>query len=90
MVGGGARQTCGFDIDLVGQLLQPVVGLAEAGGVECVGFDEVGAGLVILPVDVADDVRSGEYQQVVVAAQFVRMLAQALAAEIVLAQAVAR
>ena len=49
---------------------------------EGVGLDDVGAGLEILAVDAADDVGAGQHQQVVVAAQILRVIREALAAEI--------
>ena len=37
----------------------------NAGGVETVGFDDVGAGIQIRLVDAADYIRTGQHQQVV-------------------------
>jgi hypothetical protein len=67
---------------------QTVVGLGNAGRVEGVGFDDVGAGLQIVTVNCLDDLRPGEQQQVVVAFQIVRMVGETAAAIIGLLQRV--
>ena len=57
----------GGDVELVGELLHLVVGQRDDLRVEGVRLDDVGAGLEVLEVDGADDVRLGQRQQVVVA-----------------------
>ena len=61
-------------------VLQPVVGLADARRGERVRRRDVGAGLEVAPVDVAHDLRPREVQQVGIAGDVVRMVAEALAA----------
>ena len=68
--------------------MQPVVRLRDARGRERVGGDDVGAGVQIRVVDGADDVGPRQGQQVVVASDVARMVAEALAAEIGLGQTV--
>ena len=65
-----------------------VVGLGDGRGAEGVGLDEVGTGLQVLLVDFLDDVGSGEREQLVVALHVMGMVAEALAAVVVLAQLV--
>jgi hypothetical protein len=62
--------------------------LRDARGRERVGGDDVGAGVQIRVVDGADDVGPRQGQQVVVASDVARMVAEALAAEIGLGQTV--
>jgi hypothetical protein len=61
-----------------------VVRHADGGGVEGVGANEVGAGVQVLRVDVADDVWLREAEQVVVALDQVRPVLEALAAVLLL------
>ncbi len=85
---GRARELRAFDVQFVRQVLELVVGLAEPGRVERVGLDQIRAGLQVGHVDVADDVRPGQRQQVVVALEVmpatsavrVRMVVRAVAA----------
>ncbi len=66
-VAGGACQPRAVQVQLIGEMFEVVVGLADAGGIEGIGFDQVGAGFEIGLVHTADDVRVGQCQQVVVA-----------------------
>jgi hypothetical protein len=75
-------------VDLVGHVLQPVVGLGDASGGERVGGDDVGAGRKIRVVDGAYNVGPRQDQQVVVASNIARMVAEALATEVGLGQTV--
>ncbi len=77
-----------LDVDLVGNVLQPIVGLGDARGGERVGRDDVGAGSQVRVMDRANHVGTGKAQQVVVAADVARVVAEALAAEVGLGQAV--
>ncbi len=77
LVGHPAGQPRALDIQLVGQILQAVVGLRDGGSREGVGLDEVGAGGEVLGVDVGDDVGPGQYQQVAVALEFDRVVGKA-------------
>ena len=66
-----------------------VVGLRNTGRVEGVGLDDVGSGRQVFSVDRADQFRSGQQQQVVVAFQVVRVRGETRAAVVGLLQAVA-
>ena len=63
--------------------------MRHGGGTEGVGFQDVGAGFKILLVNLADHVGPGELQQLVVAFQGFRVVAETLAAIVVLAEPVA-
>ena len=60
-------------------LLQAVVGLADARRGERVRRRDVRAGLEVAPVDVEDDLRPGEVQEVGIARDVARMVAEPLA-----------
>ncbi len=79
-VGGRAGQPRGLVVELVGQVLEAVVGQRDRGGVERVGLDDVRAGPEVLLVDRADDVRLRDRQQVVVADQVAGVVGEALPA----------
>ena len=66
-VGLGAGQRRRSDVELVGEVGHAVVGQRDPVGVERVGLDEVAACIEVGPVDVGDDLRLGDRQQVVVA-----------------------
>ena len=70
------------DVHLAGDVRQAVVGLRDRGRAEGIGLDEVGAGGEVLLVDLGDDVRPRQRQQLVVALEVVRMVREALAAEV--------
>ncbi len=89
LVDRGARQARPFVVQLVRQRLERVVGLGDGRGGERIGLDEVGAGLEVLAVDGADDIRTREDEDVAVAAQVLRVILEALAAEVGLRQLVA-
>jgi hypothetical protein len=75
-VGAFARNPGRREIDVAHFRLQPVVGLRDARRVESVGFDDVGAGFEKRVVDRRDDGGLGQDQQVVVALQIARMVAE--------------
>ena len=68
--------------------LQLIVGLGDAGAVEGVGLDDVGAGLQISQVDGLNNVRACNDQQVIVALQLVAVGFEALTPEVLLLQLV--
>ena len=80
-VGDLAGDARAGQVDVAHRALQPVVGLGDRGGREGVGLADVGAGGVILVVQVGDDVRPGEAQDVVVALQLAGVVGEALAAD---------
>ncbi|MEZ4268571.1 MAG: hypothetical protein R3F39_19575 [Myxococcota bacterium] len=88
-VGLLATQPRGLAVQLARQRLQRVVGLGQRGRVEGVGLENVRARLEIGPVNRRDDVRPGEHQQVVVAAQIARVVLEALAPVVGLGEPVA-
>ena len=61
-------------------LLQAVVGLADASRGERVRRRDVGAGVEVAAVDSGDDLRPREVQQIGVARDVMRVVAEALAA----------
>ena len=69
--------------------LQPVIGLGDARRVEGVGLDEVRPRLEVRRVDLGDDRRLGEDQQVVVPPEIARVVPEPLAAERCLVEAAA-
>jgi hypothetical protein len=84
-----ARDAGGGDVELVGQVLGAVVGLRDRLRVERVGLDDVGAGVEVLVVDAADDVRAREDEDVGVALEVVPVVPQPLAPVVRLAELVA-
>ena len=60
-------QPGGSGVDLFGPLLEPVLGQNNAVGPEGVGFDDVGAGLQVGPVDAGDFLRCREGEHFVAA-----------------------
>ena len=78
-VGRLAGEPGGSDIQLMCDGFKPIIGLGDGLRVEGVGLDDVGAGLQIGVVDLADDVRLGQHKQIVVALQIVAMVLEARA-----------
>ncbi len=60
--------------------------LGGAGAIEGVGLQDVSAGLQELGVDVGNDIRAGDDQQVVVAPQLMRVLLVPVTPEVLLSQ----
>ena len=81
-----AGEARAFAVELVDDRLEPVIGLRDRGAGEGVGLDDVGAGAEVAQVDVAHRVGLGEDEKIVVAAQIVAVVAEALAAEILLGE----
>ena len=71
------------------RVLDEELALRDGGGGEGVGLDDVGAGLEEALVDVADDVRPGEREDVAVVEQVLLGVGEALAAGVGLVEAVA-
>ncbi len=69
LVGGLARDTGGGEVQLIGAILQAVLGQHQAGAAEGVGLHHVGAGLVISAVNVEDDIRARDDEVFVAAFQ---------------------
>jgi hypothetical protein len=67
--------------------LQPVVRLADARGRERVGRGDVRAGGEIAPMDVEDDVRAGQVEQVRITGQVLRVVREPFRAVVVRRQA---
>ena len=67
LVGSLTCKACGSEVDLADEVLTGIVGEGNPLGVETVGLDDVGARSQIAAVDVEDEVRAGETEQVVVA-----------------------
>ena len=88
VVGRRTGHPCRLPIDLADSFLQAVVRQRHPGGVEAVRLDEVCACLQVRPVDGADDVGAGDAEDVVGALEGVGMVPEALAPEVVLAEAV--
>ena len=81
-IGGGASDPGRLEVDLVRHVLQPVVGLGDARRGERVGRDYVRAGRQIGVVDGANYVGTSQAQEVVVAADVARMVAETFPPEI--------
>jgi hypothetical protein len=88
-VRGVARDPGGLEVQLVDQALEAVVGLRGRIGIESVGLDDVRAGGEVTRMDLADDLRPRQREQIVVAAQVARRIREAGAAEIGLRELVA-
>ncbi|KFB66985.1 MAG: hypothetical protein CAPSK01_003926 [Candidatus Accumulibacter vicinus] len=83
------RQLRAGHVQLIYDGFEMVIGLRDAGRVEGVGLDDVGAGGQILGMDRTDDLWSSQQQQVVVTLEIVRMRREATATIIRLLQALA-
>ena len=80
LVGGFARQAGSGEVELRHQMFHVVVRHGNRGGIEGVGLEDVGAGSQILVVNVPDDVRLRQGEQVVVALEVVRKVGETFAA----------
>ncbi len=85
-VGGLAGEPGALDVHVADRVLQPVVGLADRRGREGVRGRDIGPGLEVGPVDLADDVGPGDVQQVRVTLHVALVAREALATEILLGQ----
>ncbi len=86
-VDGRPRQPRARDVDLVRQVLEPVVRLRDRGRCERVRGDEVGACLQVLTMDAADHVRSRQVEDVDVVLEQLGVVAEPLAAPVLFGQA---
>src|SRR5690606_15337150 len=82
LVTGGTGQPGTLVVQFTSQCLQLVVCLGDRCRVEGVGLDDIRPGLQIGPVNVTDNTRLGQGQQVVVAPQVLGAVLEALAPEI--------
>ncbi len=85
LVGHLPRELRPLERHLGGDVLERVVGLADPRRREGVGGRDVGAGLEVRAMDLAHDVRLRQVEQVRVAGDVARVVAEALAAVLVLA-----
>ncbi len=81
-----ARELRAREVELIGDVFHAIVGLGDRGRREGVGRHDVGAGPQIGEMDVADRVRPGEVQQVVVPAHLAVPGVETRAAEFLLLQ----
>ncbi len=81
------RQPRARDVDLVRQVLEPVVRLRDRGRCERVRGDQVGACLQVLTMDAADHVRSRQVEDVDVVLEQLGVVAEPLAAPVLFGQA---
>ena len=89
LVARAAGQARAFEIELVRERLEPVVGLHNRRAVERVRLDDVAAGFEVLVVDPADDVRTRQHQQIVVALEIAPVILETLAAKVLFSQLLA-
>ena len=82
LVGYAARQLRGFAVYLVHPVFEAELRQAVACGGEGVGGEDVGAGVEVLALNVADDARLGENQRVHAALQVEMVVGEALASEL--------
>jgi hypothetical protein len=82
LVARGPGQARALEVQLVGERLEPVVRLHDRGAVERVRLEDVAAGLEVLVMDPADDVRPRQHEQIVVALEILRVVEEALAPEV--------
>ena len=75
-----------LDVQLVRERLETIVRLRDGGAVERIGLDDVGAGREVLVVYLADHVRAGEHEQIVVAPQIASVGREPRPAEVGLAE----
>ncbi|KAF5290530.1 hypothetical protein FQR65_LT20636 [Abscondita terminalis] len=71
-------------VEFVDQMLQVVIGLADGGGIEGVGFNQIGPGLEVGRMHPGDDLGPGQQQQVVVALEIMAAM-RAVSSECLLA-----
>ena len=70
---GAPRGLSARDIHLVNVRIEIVVGHRNRRGIESIGFDDISAGLQILHVNLSDQIRPGETQDIVAASQIARV-----------------
>ncbi len=77
-----AGKTGAFAVEFAHHILQSVIGLADARGVEGIGLQYVDAGFQIGSADIFNDVRTGQRQKVVVALEVMAVVGKAAATKI--------
>ena len=82
LVGGLASEPRALAVQLTDDALEAVVGLADRGRGERVRCRDVGAGLEVGAVDAEDDVRLGQVEDVRVAGDVLRVVAEQVAGEV--------
>ncbi len=88
-IGDLAGDARALDVQLVHQRFHAVVGLGNLGGVEGVGFEDIGAGIQVGFLDRRDHIRAAEQQQVVVAFHVAWPIGEARATIVVFLEAIA-
>ena len=86
MVGGGAREPGAFQVHFVDVLFESVVGLRHARRGEGVGGDDVGAGLEVFAMHLRDELRLRQAEDVAVVAQRLGVIAEPLAAKLLVGE----
>jgi hypothetical protein len=85
-VGDAPRDLGGGPIDGCHRAFELILGHRDRGRVKRIGLDDVGPGLEILPMDVLDDVRASQAQEIVAAPQLFRVIGELRAAKVGLFQ----
>ena len=65
-IAGLARQLGAFQIQLIGQMLHVIIGLRNGGGRKCIGLNNITARREIGRVNVANNIRLGQRQQIII------------------------
>ena len=86
-VGRLSRQPCALQVDVPNRGLQPIIVLGDGRGREGVGLGDIRAGGEVLVVQVCDDVRPGQAQDVVVALHLAWVVLEPVAAVVGFGQA---
>ena len=89
VVHGLSGESGPFGIDPVRYRLKSIVGLGCPGRIEGIGLYDMGAGPQVGPVNVGNDIGTGQVEQVVVALQLRLVIEKVFTAIILLAQLVA-
>ena len=80
LVGQCAGEASGGEVHLAGELLHAVILHRDGVGVECICRENIGTGVEVLPVDVAQDVGLRDVQYIVIALDLVGEVGEAFAA----------
>ena len=65
-IAGLARQLGAFQIQLIGQMLHVIISLRNGGGRKCIGLNNITARREIGRVNVANNIRLGQRQQIII------------------------